>query len=328
MRLPKSKTVFGTAATALVLLGGLATTYGATFKTVTVQDSGQRKILRGFGTGSVDDFLKKYGIHVTKRDRVSPALNTPVKNGENVDIVSPKLITVDYEGKLEKASTFDGTVGRFLKDQGVKLTSSTHVNVPTTAKLSDGETISIHISTQKRSTVTRKIPFQTIRRSTVDLTTGHERDVTHGVKGLLRIQTTSVYRDGHKVSQSVSKKVVRKPVDAVVEVGTATAVHHYTLSSRSDVPNQSLISGSMTVLATAYTAGGYTATGRPATPGVIAVDPSVIPLGSRVYIPGVGIEVAADTGGAIIGHHIDICMSSEAAAVAWGERTITIYLIH
>ena len=69
----------------------------------------------------------------------------------------------------------------------------------------------------------------------------------------------------------------------------------------------------MTMEATAYLPGdgggaGITATGIPATYGVAAVDPSVIPLGSRLYIPGYGEAVAADTGGAIYGYRIDLCM--------------------
>jgi 3D (Asp-Asp-Asp) domain-containing protein len=82
----------------------------------------------------------------------------------------------------------------------------------------------------------------------------------------------------------------------------------------------------LTVLATAYTLRGTTATGAPVGYGVVAVDPSVIPLGTRMTIPGYGEGVAADTGGSIQGAVIDVWFPSSAQAAAWGRRTVTISL--
>jgi cystine transport system substrate-binding protein len=82
----------------------------------------------------------------------------------------------------------------------------------------------------------------------------------------------------------------------------------------------------LTVVATAYTIRGTTATGIPTGPGVVAVDPSVIPLGTRMTIPGYGEGVAADTGGAIKGLRIDLWVPSAAAAAAWQWKTVTITL--
>jgi 3D (Asp-Asp-Asp) domain-containing protein/septal ring factor EnvC (AmiA/AmiB activator) len=84
--------------------------------------------------------------------------------------------------------------------------------------------------------------------------------------------------------------------------------------------------GTLTVTATAYTLQGTTATGAPVGYGVVAVDPSVIPLGTRMTIPGYGEGVAADTGGAIQGAVIDLWFPTPAAAAGWGRRTVTITL--
>jgi 3D (Asp-Asp-Asp) domain-containing protein len=81
---------------------------------------------------------------------------------------------------------------------------------------------------------------------------------------------------------------------------------------------------SVTVLATGYALGGRTASGRPVGWGAVAVDPSVIPLGSRLVIPGYGLGVAADTGGAIRGARIDLWFPTVAEARAWGSRVVTI----
>jgi peptidoglycan DL-endopeptidase CwlO len=84
--------------------------------------------------------------------------------------------------------------------------------------------------------------------------------------------------------------------------------------------------GTMTVEATGYAMHGRTATGVPTGWGVVAVDPGVIPLGTRMSIPGYGSGVAADTGSAIQGATIDLWFPTVAQARAWGRRTVTITL--
>jgi 3D (Asp-Asp-Asp) domain-containing protein len=88
------------------------------------------------------------------------------------------------------------------------------------------------------------------------------------------------------------------------------------------------------VVATAYSThpsenGGYTitSTGKKLGKGIVAVDPKVIPMGSKILIPGYGWGVAADVGGAIRGRHIDVCLTSRGSVGRWGRKklTITVY---
>lgn len=88
----------------------------------------------------------------------------------------------------------------------------------------------------------------------------------------------------------------------------------------------------MTMEATAYlpsdgNGDGITATGVRATRGVVAVDPNYIPLGTRLYIPGYGFAVAADTGGAIRGDRIDLCMEGYSEAIHFGRRDVDVYVL-
>lgn len=80
----------------------------------------------------------------------------------------------------------------------------------------------------------------------------------------------------------------------------------------------------LVVDAVAYHLQGNTASGLPVGAGVIAVDPTVIPLGTRVNVPGYGPAVAADVGSAVKGNIIDLWMPSTARARLWGRRTVTI----
>jgi 3D (Asp-Asp-Asp) domain-containing protein len=88
------------------------------------------------------------------------------------------------------------------------------------------------------------------------------------------------------------------------------------------------------MIATAYTAGcrgcsasGRTALGYHAGYGIVSVDPSVIRLGSRLYIPGYGEAIAGDTGGNIKGNRIDLGFNSYRDAIQFGRREITVYLL-
>jgi 3D (Asp-Asp-Asp) domain-containing protein len=80
------------------------------------------------------------------------------------------------------------------------------------------------------------------------------------------------------------------------------------------------------VTSTGYSMPGRTATGLPVGPGIVAVDPAVIPLGTRLSIPGYGEGVAADTGGAVQGLSLELWFPTLAGALAWGRRTVTITL--
>lgn len=87
-----------------------------------------------------------------------------------------------------------------------------------------------------------------------------------------------------------------------------------------------------TMEATAYTGDTTTASGvtpvrNPNGLSTIAVDPSIIPLGSKVYIPGYGEAIAADTGGAIKGHRIDLFLNSENECINWGRQNVTLYVL-
>lgn len=135
-----------------------------------------------------------------------------------------------------------------------------------------------------------------------------------------------------------NKKVVQQNTKTTTESTTATKTTTKTETNTNTSESTGQEAGkTISVSATAYTAdcngcSGVTATGVDlnANPDakVIAVDPSVIPLGSKVYVEGYGYATAADTGGAIKGNKIDVFIPSQDAALNWGRKQVNIQILN
>jgi 3D (Asp-Asp-Asp) domain-containing protein len=110
--------------------------------------------------------------------------------------------------------------------------------------------------------------------------------------------------------------------------GTISSLESQARNLAAAAPPQAAAQGgrTLTVTATGYALQGRTATGVSVAYGIVAVDPSVIPLGTKMTIPGYGEGVAADTGGAVVGARIDLWFPTRAEALAWGTRTVSITL--
>ena len=144
------------------------------------------------------------------------------------------------------------------------------------------------------------------------------------VAGLRHQQGLNAARIASIETQARSAEVQTTAISAIVAPVT-TAVVDAAAPTAASAP--SATSGrTITVSATGYALRGRTATGIQTAPGVVAVDPSVIPLGTRMTIPGYGEGIAADTGGAVHGNIIDLWFPSRAQALQWGRRTVTITL--
>lgn len=187
----------------------------------------------------------------------------------------------------------------------------------------------LHVETKIHS---RRVEFAadpTIRY-TPHLAPGERKLLRDGAHGVAWVTERVTLWDGIAVSRQVlSRQVVHSSTPAVELVGTPKTLAQL----REAMPNVAL-GAAMTMIATAYTADtataaptGYTATGILAREGVVAVDPHVIPLGTKLFVPGYGFALAADTGGAIIGNRIDLCMDSYDKAVQFGRRPVQVYVL-
>jgi 3D (Asp-Asp-Asp) domain-containing protein len=176
-----------------------------------------------------------------------------------------------------------------------------------------------------------QIPYPTTERDDPTHPRGVATVVQPGRPGLARETGVQLARGGVAAVRKVyGEQVLRPPQPATVAVGTSTAFVH--------VNGQYYhYARSLTMVATAYDAGWAsngpwtgqaTALGIPLQYGVVAVDPRVIPLGSRLYVQGYGLAVAADTGSAIQGDRIDLFFwNSPVDTAAFGIRHLQVYVL-
>lgn len=167
----------------------------------------------------------------------------------------------------------------------------------------------------------RTLVFPVDVRKTPQLPVGRQEVLQPGQPGEVVVVARKHFVNGALVGTTVVRNRIRPPVPEIVAEGTALppgAPAHYLAA--------------VNVLTTAYWpnpawSSGYTATGLRAQYGIVAVDPSVIPMGTRLYIPGYGYGLAADVGSAVQGYHIDLCFDGPAQAYDWGVRTETVFIV-
>ncbi|MFZ0444651.1 MAG: 3D domain-containing protein, partial [Bacillus sp. (in: firmicutes)] len=178
------------------------------------------------------------------------------------------------------------------------------------------------------------IAFDVVKQSDNSIEKGKQKVIDSGKEGKREKHYEVVKENGKEISRKLLKtETVEESKNRVVALGTKPA---QTVRTASVSRNNDSVEKEFYVNATAYTAhcsgcSGTTATGvnLRANPGakVIAVDPSVIPLGTKVHVEGYGYAVAADTGSAIKGNKIDVFISSKSAAYQWGSRQVKIKVL-
>jgi 3D (Asp-Asp-Asp) domain-containing protein len=176
----------------------------------------------------------------------------------------------------------------------------------------------------------RHVRPKTLTRLSLLLPPGNSKLVARGRPGLAQVLVQYAQRDGGPVRQRIlSTTLIRKAKPQIVAQGVGPATLA-AFETRGLLQMVSVARGAVQMIATAYTAGsagggGMTASGRHAGYGIVAVDPRIIPLGTRLYISGYGLAIAGDTGGDIVGNRIDLGFDSLRGAMLFGRRDVTVY---
>ena len=153
---------------------------------------------------------------------------------------------------------------------------------------------------------------------------GENKVLEPGVPGKMKVTRKTTLKDGLFQTHIISKTVLEEPRRELVERGMARSIE----TSRGRMRYNKV----MTMEITAYTLGEGSGTGRTSIglvpyEGIVAVDPRVIPYYTKLYIPGYGIAMAGDTGGAIRDNRLDVFMHDWHRAIQWGRRTLDVYIL-
>lgn len=321
----KSIRVFGMVMVFLAVCMGSVSAYNRDEKTIQCTLNGETATYTT-KANLVGDFLDENNILLTSNDTISKKTTEELKDGDMLVIDQAMTVVVALDGVPRMVQTKEETVGGLLSSMEQSIGSEYRLkNAAESDRLNGNETIMLTSTNVKTYSKSESIPFETIIKETDALAYGTERVVQEGSYGEIEITYKEIYEGSELVStEEVSRNVVREAVNTVIEKGTAKAVK----TSAGSIN----YSKALNVTATGYTpydpgCTGITASGVPAGPGNVAVDPRVIPMGSKLYIPGYGMAVATDTGGAIKGNKIDLCYNTTNEAFAWGVRNVTVYIL-
>jgi uncharacterized protein YabE (DUF348 family) len=266
------------------------------------------------------DLSKRFGLQIKDVDEVNVARSEALVPDMDIKVRRAVPITVRVDGKTINTYIAPRTVQNALKKLGITLGQKDKVSLPLNQMIKPDDQIQVVRVTEKVETIKSEIPYQTISQPG-DFPVGlPDRVISYGADGLQEQTVKVTLEDGKEVdSQILAQHVLAAPRNQVVSRGEQTSV------SRGGITIHFKRAYVMT--ATAYCdPGGITRSGEPVHWGVVAVDPRVIPLGSRVYVEGYGEGRALDTGGAIRGNRIDLYMNSYETAASWGARKVRVYV--
>ncbi|MGB3100446.1 MAG: ubiquitin-like domain-containing protein [Psychrobacillus psychrotolerans] len=284
----------------------------------------------------VSEILAKANVAVTEHDAITPAADAEVGPDNNIAIEKAFEITLLDGGEEKKVRSTSTTVADFLKQQNIQLSEFDRVEQKMDESIVPNSIIQVVRVEKVTDVVEEATNFAVETKKEDSLLKGKEKVVQQGVNGTVSRTYEVVKENGKEISRNMmSEKIIKEPTKKVVAVGTkvmTASVSRGTNSAAAPSGGKEFY-----VTATAYTAycngcSGVTATGMnlKTNPNlkVIAVDPSVIPLGSKVWVEGYGHAVAGDTGGVIKGNKIDLFMASKSQAYDFGRKKVRVKVLN
>lgn len=247
---------------------------------------------------------------------------TKTATPEAQPVPQQKPVRLHRFGMAREITTHHATVGEVLQDMHINLEERTVYPSPET-KITDGMVIHVLARKSFLSQEEVEVPFGTQVINDPEMEFGAKKVEKEGVKGKDLVTYENITRPGREQKIELDRRRVVEPVNEIVRQGVAQSI----LTPNGYVRYKKKIYGE----ATAYTwgggASGTTSIGLWPKRGIVAVDPRVIPYYTKLYIPGYGMAIAGDTGGAIVGTRIDLFMDSLYECYQWGRRDVEIYIL-
>lgn len=329
------KSVYAGAAILAVLVLVLAalTIYNIVKKDIVIADGDQEINISTFKS-TVAEVIAEKGIEIGPDDRLAVNPNQKLADHMRIEIKRAKPIMIITQERDILLHTLAETVGEAIEEAGVTLGILDKVEPGMDTPIKNIDNINILRVEERIITETESIPFENQIKENENLEKGLARVITKGKDGKKETSIKIVYENGEETKREIiDEKIIQEPVAGVIEEGTKTTL----VSSRGTVTR---FVKAMEMVATAYDATfastgkhpdhpqyGITRSGLRVRPGIVAVDPKVIPLGTWLYVEGYGEALAADTGGAIKGNRIDLYFESPDDVAKYGKRKIKVYIL-
>lgn len=288
-------------------------------KEITIIDGIIKKDVVTF-KNTVNELFIENDIKVKDNDIIEPNMEKQLVSGMTIKIKRARNIVLIDGGQENNYLSTSEAVYQFINENNIEL----GLNDKIIPKLDERIEEKIQIIRVSKEIVEAKkdIPYETIKQPDDDLYKGEQHVIKMGQKGVENITYEVTYEDGTEIARQIVNKVLSKsPVTKILAVGTKQ------IASRGG--NSIEFDNSYDMIATGYThTGNRTYTGIWPSVGIAAVDPKVIPLGTRLYIDGYGFAKAMDIGGAIKGNRIDLFFDTKKEALKWGRRKVKVFVLH
>lgn len=312
----------------LFMLAGVSiTAYQSLSKIVTLVDDGK---VTQYETdaGNVGELLEQLKITVDVKDTITPSADTKIEDNMKVTITRWKP-TVNFTLNGERASfkTNFKRVDELLAAKDLQNAEGLTVTPDKNTAITDN--IEIVVKTKEVKTVVedRPIAFNTVEKTTTELEPGETKVAQSGKNGLKQVTSEKVFVGGELIEEKIKESIIKEePQDEIILKGIQNEIKDPIAATSYEFTKVYAME------ATAYTnsggnGNGITASGARTFVGMVAVDPRVIPLGTKLYVQGYGIAIAGDTGGAIKGNKIDLFFNTENECYNFGRRMRNVYVL-
>ena len=301
------------------------------YKTVIIEDGANRRALRTTAL-TVGEALTEAGVALAALDGVTPSRETALTPDLTIVIARAAPYRITADGQTVEAHSGSTVVAQVLADNGIALGPLDYTRPPLDATVAPGDAIEVVRVTERIDTEDVAIDFQTVYEPAADMEIDTIQEASAGSPGVLQRRTRVRQENGVEVSRAPDGEIVTvAPVNHVIRYGTQIVVRVI------DTPEGPVeYWRKVTMRVTSYTAAssgkepgdpayGITASGAQAGFGVVAIDPTVVPFKSYVFVPGYGVAYAGDTGGGIKGRFIDLGYD-EGALKSW-RGTVDVYYL-
>ncbi len=329
IKLTKHVKTIAILASFLIVFTGMAKAFDVSATTVRINDNNNSYSVKT-NAATVGELLEEEEVSLNELDTMNVDDSDTLKN--NMQIVIKRAFYVNViidDNEPVKIKTNYDTVGQIISDLR-KENNAEYILESGSSSSRPEPNMQIKINSVKEVSEikTGEIPFDTVVVENDELEVGTEVVSVEGVNGQTQTEVRTVYVGGKVASIMESEPVVvKEPVNKIIEKGTKEP--EPVVPTIQTSAGNFAIAKEFSMRATAYTAtGNRTASGMMAAVGVVAVDPKVIPLGSKLYIEGYGYAIAGDTGGAIKNNRIDLYFNTERECVNYGvKNNVKVYVL-